>query len=135
MDSQTVGADPANPIVTPVEPVGTRGVCLIVKTLPLVGMQIDLSIEGDTPKNKALFNPKDPAHVLGWYVHQHAADLIAHAAVALAETAKREAVARADVQGDSERGFARAAANHDLDDAIAEDEGNRVVDSEGGEPA
>jgi len=112
-EKQTAGADPANPIIMPIEPIGARGACLIIKTLPTVGIQIDLSLEGDTTEKRQQFNPKDPAHVLAWYVQQHGLSLIAHAAVALAETAKAEAAARADVQGQSEAGFARVAAAND----------------------
>lgn len=118
-DKETFGADPASPLLTPMTPVGTDGVALLMRTVTGQGLSIELSIEGDKPETPKMVNPQDPAHVLAWYVQQHALSILPHAAMALAMFAKEEK----DKRGGHESG------RRDLDLAANES------DSEGGEPA
>ena len=83
------GADPASPMLTPITPVGTDGVMLLLK-LHEGGLSIDLLLEGDSPETPKLINMKDPAHVLAWYVQNNALQIMPQAALALMTAVKHE---------------------------------------------
>ena len=97
---EVFGGDPSAPTLKPVEPVGANGVCLVMKTLHGEGLQITLSIENDSPETPKLIDPRDPAHVLAWFVQACATELIGVAAMRLQaslQVAAKQAVA--DAQG------------------------------------
>lgn len=82
-DLTVYGANPDAPILKPLEPVGTNGVCLVLKTKPNQGLEITLSIENDGPNTPKLIDPRDPAHVIAWFVQTCAQELLPIAAMRL----------------------------------------------------
>lgn len=93
-DETTVyGGDPTAPVIKSIQPVGTNGVCLILKTTVGVGVEISISIEHDTPETPKVLDVRDPAHVVAWFVQTHFTDIVGVAAMALQASLKAGAQA------------------------------------------
>lgn len=107
-------------IIVPDEPVGSRGVMLFFKQTA-EGLQIDFSIEGDTPETPQNAHPNDIAHVLAWFVQQYPRQVMAMAAMTLA--ALREGADAANADAAVEQALKKVS----LDAAAAEPEAPAIV--------